>query len=259
MLQSARDAHYTQALQTLIAGGHIFYCNCSRKLLRQQARNNSGAYPGYCRNVRQAEYRPATAGEPASHAIRFATSADHEVTFEDRVLGWQRFELDQLGDFIVRRRDSLFAYQLAVVVDDAEQGITDVVRGVDLLASTPWQILLQRALGLATPRYAHLPLLVNRADHSKLSKQTGAPALDNALAYSNLYSALAQLGQTLPDAHTAAAGANRHRGNTSRYLPTQWRTGSWPRYPLPIFSSTNFAVRPILYSTNRLKNTEKPI
>lgn len=196
IIQSDRDARYIEILQQLAAQDRIFYCNCSRKLLKQ----HSGPYPGSCRKHKQAHYRLATATEPASHAIRFDVGhkQPRQEQFIDRILGPQSFDIEALGDFIIRRRDSLFAYQLAVVVDDADQGITDIVRGADLLDSTPWQILLQRALGLKSPRYAHLPLLVNSADQSKLSKQTGAPAIDNSQVVTNVLRALHQLGQALP-------------------------------------------------------------
>ncbi len=196
IIQSDRDVRYIETLQQLAAQEQIFYCNCSRKLLKQ----HSGPYPGSCRTHKQAHYRPATATEPASHAIRFDVGHKQPIReqFIDRILGQQSFDVEALGDFIIRRRDSLFAYQLAVVVDDADQGVTDIVRGADLLDSTPWQILLQRALGLKSPRYAHLPLLVNSADQSKLSKQTGAPAIDNSHAVGNVLKALEQLGQVLP-------------------------------------------------------------
>ncbi|NNC54442.1 MAG: tRNA glutamyl-Q(34) synthetase GluQRS, partial [Pseudomonadales bacterium] len=200
---TGRDALYEAALEKLVAADSIFYCDCTRKKLRAE----TGPYAGYCRARRHCAYRPATAQEPASHAIRFDTSGLAPVTFQDRILGAQQFDLQALGDFIVRRRDSLFAYQLAVVVDDAEQAVTDIVRGADLLDSTPWQIALQRVLGLATPRYAHLPLLVHAKDAAKLSKQTGATALDDRQAPANLLRALAQLGQSLP--WLPGAGATR--------------------------------------------------
>lgn len=189
-LQSERDGLYEAALQQLVAADRIFYCDCSRKQLRQ----HGGPYPGFCRDRRQVNYREASAEQPASHAIRLDVSDRPDIVFDDRILGPQQFELASLGDFIVRRRDSLFAYQLAVVVDDQQQGITDVVRGVDLLDSTPWQIELQRALGYRRPRYAHLPVLVH-ADGSKLSKQTGSKALDDRNASANLVTSLRRLGQ----------------------------------------------------------------
>ncbi|MGB5325411.1 MAG: tRNA glutamyl-Q(34) synthetase GluQRS [Pseudomonadales bacterium] len=200
--QRERDARYETALQQLAVAERIFYCNCTRKNLRStrqgKPHNNEGVYPGYCRARRHCDYQPASATGPASHAIRFDVSGLPALQFEDRVLGTQRFDLHDLGDFIVRRRDGLFAYQLAVVVDDAEQGITDVVRGQDLLDSTPWQIALQQAFGYSTPRYAHLPLLLHAANGAKLSKQTGAPALDDSCAAANLLLALQRLGQVLP-------------------------------------------------------------
>jgi glutamyl-Q tRNA(Asp) synthetase len=124
---------------------------------------------------------------------------DAVVEFDDAVQGRVRQELArEVGDFVLQRADGLFAYQLAVVVDDAAQGITDVVRGADLLDSTPRQILLQRLLGLPTPRYLHLPVATN-ADGEKLSKQTGAPPVDCVRAGDVLTAALRFLGQRVDD------------------------------------------------------------
>lgn len=194
--QSNNDADYQQALNQLIDDQRIFYCNCSRTHLRQF----DGPYPGFCRSVKSTQYQIASRQQPASHAIRFDINScgQSQVEFSDRILALQRFDLVELGDFILRRRDSLFAYQLAVVVDDAKDGINNVVRGADLLSSTPWQIALQQALKLPRTKYAHLPLLIDHAKGQKLSKQTGAQAIDNTIAASNICSALAQLGQNLP-------------------------------------------------------------
>ena len=198
MQQSLRDKHYIEALHELKARGHIFYCNCPRKMLKQLAHGGNKAYPGFCRMRRDVIYQPASATQPASHAIRFAVNTMPATAgnFDDRILGPQYSDLASLGDCIIRRRDGLFAYQLAVVIDDAEQAVTDVVRGADLLASPPWQLCLQRALGLPAPRYAPLPLLVHARDQGKLSKQTGAAAIDDRSPYANLCLALQQLGQT---------------------------------------------------------------
>src|SRR6202035_633347 len=127
-----------------------------------------GPYPGTCRD------RPAKAG-PA--ALRLRTNETETVSFTDRFQGPCSFSMGDLGDVVIRRRDDVIAYQLAVVVDDARQGITDVVRGADLLASTPWQLLLQRALGVATPRYAHLPLVVEPGG-AKLAKSRRSVPVD---------------------------------------------------------------------------------
>ena len=136
---------------------------------------------------------------------------DAVIAFDDALQGEVRQDLGRdVGDFVLLRADGLFAYQLAVVVDDAAQGITDVVRGADLLDSTPRQILLQRLLGLPTPRYLHLPVATNAAGE-KLSKQTGAPALDRSHPAPALVAALRFLGQPAP-----AAAGTRHRAHGAR-------------------------------------------
>jgi glutamyl-Q tRNA(Asp) synthetase len=146
---------------------------------------DGAVYPGTCRTLALG----AVAG-----AERFIVGAAH-IEFEDRVQGRISQDLArEIGDFVLKRRDGLHAYQLAVVVDDADQGITDVVRGCDLLGSTPRQILLQRALGFATPRYLHFPVATNERGE-KLSKQTLAPALDSRHAAQSLVAALDFLGQ----------------------------------------------------------------
>ncbi len=186
--QSTRSAAYQTALDRLDAAGLLFRCRCTRRHLRA----HGGVYPGTCRGR-------GTAGssEPGPDALRVRvpdTEDEARIVFHDRLQG--RLEQDlraMLGDFILRRRDGLWAYQLAVVVDDAAQGITDVVRGIDLLDSTPRQIYLQRLLGLPEPRYLHLPILVD-AQGSKLSKQTGAPGLDCSTPERNLARVLAWLG-----------------------------------------------------------------
>lgn len=211
--QSDKDPDYQCALDQLFAQQRLFYCNCTRTVLRQ----HGGPYPGYCRACKIGQYQPASPQQPASHAIRFEAGGG-TISFKDRILGQQNDSLEALGDFIVRRRDSLFAYQLAVVVDDAKQAVTQVVRGVDLLPSTAWQIALQKALDLPAVTYAHLPLLVQKTvvqnavepeintktnkpsspQTQKLSKQTGAKAIDNHSVINNLAVALSQLGQALP-------------------------------------------------------------
>jgi len=145
---------------------------------------------------------PAPAETASRPAVRRAQCAlrvgDGVVSFEDKLQGVVEQNLaTEIGDFVIRRADGVFAYQLAVVVDDFEQGVTDVVRGADLLASTPRQILLQRGLGYPAPQYVHLPVAVNRSGE-KLSKQTLAAPLDPADAPGNLRSALRFLGQEPP-------------------------------------------------------------
>jgi glutamyl-Q tRNA(Asp) synthetase len=180
--QSARVAHYQHALERLGAAGLTFECSCSRR-----ERSSAGGYPGTCRAG------PRRAGPTAT---RFRVEGA-SVSFEDRAQGLCRFSLAERGDVIVRRRDGVFAYQLAVVVDDALQGVTDVVRGADLLDNTPWQIALQRALQLPTPRYAHLPL-VTEPGGGKLAKSKRSVALEPALAGRQLHAALTLLGQDPP-------------------------------------------------------------
>lgn len=157
--QSTRREAYRTALATLAATGRTFPCSCSRKDLTADGDDRAGGYPGTCREG------PTKTG---STAVRFRVS-DRVVTFPDTFLGSQTFDTRALGDFVVERRDGVPSYQLAVVVDDAWQDVTRVVRGSDLLASTPWQMELQDALGLQRPSYGHLPLLVEPGGR-KLSK-----------------------------------------------------------------------------------------
>jgi glutamyl-Q tRNA(Asp) synthetase len=165
--QSARRERYAAALERLRSQGVVYRCRCSRREIADSAlRGIEGAvYAGTCRGL--------CLGREVEGADRFI--APHEpVTFEDRRLGTVRQDVARdIGDFVLRRRDGLHAYQLAVVVDDADQGISDVVRGSDLLWSTPRQIVLQQALGMPRPRYLHLPVATNAAGE-KLSKQTRA-------------------------------------------------------------------------------------
>lgn len=164
LYQSSRHAAYAAALQALLSAGLAFECRCSRSDLAA----SGGIHRGACVSTNPAS-RPA--------AIRLRVP-DLDVGFVDRVQGNYRQNLQRdVGDFVLRRSDGPYAYQLAVVVDDAAAGITDVVRGSDLLDSTPRQIYLQQCLGLQTPRYAHVPVLVGR-DGEKLSKQNLAPAVD---------------------------------------------------------------------------------
>lgn len=179
--QSERDALYRGALTRLLAGGAAFACHCSRSDL-------AAARGVHRRCVAAARRRDDC-------AIRLRVPDGTVLAFDDAVHG--RIEQDlarEVGDFVLRRADGYWAYQLAVVVDDAEQGISDVVRGADLLDSTPRQILLQRALGLPTPRYAHLPLVLDGNGH-KLSKSLAARPLDHGEPLPALGAAWRHLGQ----------------------------------------------------------------
>ena len=178
--QSQRAAAYQQALDRLLASGQAYACACSRRDIdkalaasgRPRARHEQAVYPGTC--------RAGLHGKPA-RAVRFLTGGDsgpYRIAWTDRRLGAMTQDVaDEVGDFVLHRADGLWAYQLAVVVDDAWQGVTDIVRGADLADNTARQILLQRALGLPTPRYLHTALVLG-ADGHKLSKQNGAAALD---------------------------------------------------------------------------------
>jgi glutamyl-Q tRNA(Asp) synthetase len=186
--QSRRTARYDAALDALRARGRLYHCRCSRREIADSGlRGIEGAvYPGTCRHL------GLDARAPGAERIVAPAAA---ITFDDRVQGRVSQDIARdIGDFVLRRRDGLHAYQLAVVVDDADQQITEVVRGADLLASTPRQIHLQRCLGLATPGYLHVPVAVN-AQGEKLSKQTLAPAVQACEAASQLRAALAFLGQ----------------------------------------------------------------
>ncbi len=197
--QSRRKALYQAALERLADAGHAYPCACSRREIADSslAGLDGPVYPGTCR---------AGLHGRAARAWRVRV-ANAPVCFDDRLQGQhcQNLEAD-IGDFVVKRADKLFAYQLAVVVDDHEQGITDVVRGADLLASTPRQLHLQRLLGYATPAYLHLPVAVNDAGQ-KLSKQTRAAPLQAGEAGPALVAALRFLGQKPEAALAHAKGA----------------------------------------------------
>jgi len=191
--QSRRSDAYAEALERLRAAGLAYGCACSRKEIADSATRAASdgglAYPGTCRNG------PVHGRRVRSWRLRVG---DEEIAFSDRVQGRQVQNIERdVGDFVLLRADGLYAYQLAVAVDDEFQGISDVVRGADLIASTPRQIWLQRCLNYATPRYAHLPVATNAAGE-KLSKQTRAPALRPDQAGRALAAALAFLGQAVP-------------------------------------------------------------
>ena len=178
--QSQRQARYQAALDDLLQQGHAFACHCSRSDLAA-----SGGIHHACVASTQRE----------APAIRLRVPAGTSISFEDGLQG--RITQDvarEVGDFVLKRADGLWAYQLAVVVDDGAQGMTDIVRGADLLDSTPRQILLQRALGLPTPRYLHLPLMVDASGH-KLAKSSAAPAVEVQHPLQALQAAWQALGQ----------------------------------------------------------------
>jgi glutamyl-Q tRNA(Asp) synthetase len=183
LYQSTRSEAYAAALARLTAAGLTYECSCSRSELA--ADGSEGRYPGTCRDGPRRRDVPL--------AVRFRTEGRGDITVEDRLQGrFSESVAAAVGDFVLRRRDGFWSYQLAVVVDDAFQGITDVVRGVDLLDNTPRQRLLQGALGLPSPRTLHLPLLVEPAG-GKLSKSRQALPVEPASAPQVLSEVLALL------------------------------------------------------------------
>ncbi|MGV8990344.1 MAG: tRNA glutamyl-Q(34) synthetase GluQRS [Thiobacillus sp.] len=191
LLQSQRDDAYAAALDALKSRGAVFPCACTRSQLAAAPHNAESEiiYPGTCRTGLLA----GTTGRAWRCRV-----LDVSIHFNDRIHGELQQNLAcEVGDFVVNRADGLFAYQLAVVVDDAFQNITNIVRGSDLLWNTPRQIHLQTLLDLPTPRYAHVPLITNTAGQ-KLSKQTLAPALPSHARGAVMAQALALLGQTAP-------------------------------------------------------------
>jgi glutamyl-Q tRNA(Asp) synthetase len=177
--QSQRGDAYAAALQNLVNQGWAYPCGCSRKEIESAqavARHSAAVYPGTCREGLKG--KPARAWRLNVQAVQTALGLPAITHWRDRRLSPQQQNVcAEVGDFVLRRADGLWAYQLAVVVDDAAQGVSHVVRGQDLADNTARQIVLQRALGLPTPQYLHTPLVLG-ADGEKLSKQNGALALD---------------------------------------------------------------------------------
>jgi len=174
--QSERGALYQAALDRLVAQGLAYPCGCTRADIEAALREHGIVRPRHAELVYPGTCRDGLHGKPA-RAVRVRTQDDLVIDWHDRRLGAQQQDVSRaVGDFVLRRADGPWAYQLAVVVDDAAQGITDVVRGADLADNTPRQIHLQHLLGLPTPRYLHTPLVLG-ADGEKLSKQNGAQPL----------------------------------------------------------------------------------
>ncbi len=185
--QRKRGSRYREAVDRLLAGGEAFPCACSRAAVAA-ATKGGGIYPGTCRGGMP------VGGRARSVRLR---APDRMLEFDDAWAGHVRQNLARdVGDFILWRADAIASYHLATVLDDADTGVTQVVRGADLLASTPRQIYLQRLLALPTPEYAHLPLVL--AGGRKLGKQTGAPRLDMKQPARTLVAALAFLRQAPP-------------------------------------------------------------
>ena len=220
--QSTRESVYASALQRLLAAGWVYPCGCSRRDIAEAAarrgtppqRYGELIYPGTCR--RGLGGRPARALRVLAAPALDRPEEALRIDWIDRRLGPQTQDVSRdVGDFVVRRADALWAYQLAVVVDDAQQRITDVVRGEDLVDNTARQIHLQRLLGFPRPRYLHLPL-VRGADGEKLSKQNGAEAIDStrpldALREAGTLLAIASKGSTITDWLTESTARWRAR------------------------------------------------
>ena len=202
LMQSQRKDLYQAACDRLTA--HVYPCGCTRKEIADSrlgiAADGAAIYPGTCRH--------GIAAGKTARTLRLrvpdAGQADEAITFDDRWLGPLTQHLaTEVGDFVLKRADGYWAYQLAVVVDDADQGVTHIVRGTDLLESTGRQIYLQRLLGLPTPSYMHVPVVLNESGE-KLSKQTGAQALDLAHPLDELLRAARFLGLPIADAQSLA-------------------------------------------------------
>ncbi len=225
--QSTRFDAYHSALHRLRQRGVIYPCACSRREIADSALAGSDGpvYPGTCRS--------GFAAGKTAHALRVDTRGV-SIAFDDAVQGPVRQNLaTDIGDFVLYRADHVFAYQLAVVVDDAGQGITDIVRGADLLHSTPHQIYLQQLLGFPTPRYGHVAVAVN-AQGEKLSKQTHAPAIDPAAPLPALIAALRFLGQPPPRELAERSGIPSDAALSSLW---QWAIANWSIERVPQQSS----------------------
>lgn len=213
--QHTRSEAYAEALERLDRAGRLYACQCSRAWIAAAvaAGATAAVYPGTCREL-------GLVSGPG-RALRLRVE-DQIIAFDDRACGPFAQQLARdVGDFVVRRADGLFAYQLAVVVDDQAQGITDVVRGSDLLDNTPRQIALQRLLGAAQPRYLHVPV-VRTHEGEKLSKQSGAVALDRTRIVEELVRAGNHLG--VPDFGPDSREAFLR-------LATEWWRERWARTP----------------------------
>ncbi|MGI9249305.1 MAG: tRNA glutamyl-Q(34) synthetase GluQRS [Woeseiaceae bacterium] len=211
IFQSDSRQHHEVALQSLLERGLAYACGCSRRDLADAPRGPLGViYPGSCRDGCDA---PET-------AIRLRTT-DTPVSFTDALQGMQTQYLEQeSGDFVIRRRDGLIAYQLAVVVDDEIEGITEIVRGIDLMDSTPRQIWLQQMLGYRTPDYAHIPV-VTHPDGDKLSKLTGAAGVPMDIGSRAIVAALVALQQDPP-----ATLRHCRLSETWQWAIENWRFGA---------------------------------
>lgn len=188
LYQSTRSKRYHEAVDELLNQNLAYHCNCSRaSIIKNSGQiSNKIIYPGYCRDK--------SLNQSAETSIRLRSNND-TIHFHDLIQGEQNFNIESdIGDFIIQRRDHLYSYHLASGIDDAEQGITEVIRGADLLECTPSHMFVQRNLKLSTPQYHHLPIAVDRTGQ-KLSKQTYAEPINAKNAVVLLYKTLKFLGQ----------------------------------------------------------------
>ncbi len=212
LYQTSRTDAYEAALQHLKQQQRVYPCTCSRKQLARQTGEWSPVYPGACRDK--------TDWSIEDYSIRIKTP-DETIRFTDALFDEQQQNLArEVGDFVIKRRDGVFAYQLAVVVDDAWQGVTEVARGTDLIDSTARQIFLQHELGLATPAYFHFPVAVD-AKGNKLSKSSGASMIDHNKPLVSLNATLQFLGQQPVEADTL--------DNFWRQAIAQWNSEAIPK------------------------------
>ena len=196
LFQSRQQERYEACVQQLLATADAFYCTCSRSQII--AASGSATYPGTCRHCHQPPAKP--------FAVRLQVE-DREICFEDGLQGKLQCNLQQQGgDFVIKRKEGLYAYHLAVVLDDALQGVTHIVRGSDLLESTFCHCYLQDVLGLAHPQYSHLPVITNELDQ-KLSKQTHAEPIPLAQPWPYLLYCLHALEQSPPDSLRGASAS----------------------------------------------------
>ena len=218
--QSNKFGNYRQVLDELIDRDYCYACECSRRSLRE-ANAKSGPlgliYPGICQSKKLGQ---------ENHSIRVRTLNSDIIHFVDQVFGTVEFDITrQLGDFVLRRADGIFAYHLAVVIDDERQGINQIARGADLLEATCLHLYLQKLLGYNQPEYMHIPLVRN-ARGDKLSKQTGATAIDLDKKAMHLIAALKTLGQPV--------NADMQQATVHEILNTSVNAWDYTKIPVPI-------------------------
>ena len=210
MFQSSRIEAYQSALDTLTQKSLTYKCDCTRSSIKAMG----SIYNGHCKTREKAPTQ--------NYAIRIKT-LNEAIRFKDKIRGYFEQNIGaEIGDFVVLRKDCLFAYQLAVVVDDDHQKVTNIVRGSDLIESTPRQIYLQNLLGLRTPDYAHIPIAVNNQD-TKLSKQSFSPGIEAKDGSILIFKSLKFLGQNPPKSLTAAPVREQ----------LQWAVSNWDIHAVP--------------------------